>query len=136
MRDPGSFSASPISPSFNPARASTSPLARSSNAAVAEWVYAGVLVAVFRSRAVDQRFRTALVAPDVAAIRRFLRTSAPIGGQWMLDMLAFASFSTLVARSDSTLGLQLDLSQVTDVQFTVYDPSVDFDFVVHGLTLY
>jgi MATE family, multidrug efflux pump len=66
--------------------------------AVAEWVYAGVLLTAFRRRAVATRFHTAAVAPDLAAMRRFLRTSAPIGGQWMLDMLAFASFSTLVAR--------------------------------------
>jgi MATE family multidrug resistance protein len=34
----------------------------------------------------------------VPAIRRFLRTGAPIGGQWVLDMAAFAIFTTLVAR--------------------------------------
>jgi MATE family multidrug resistance protein len=38
------------------------------------------------------------VAPDLAAIRRFLRTGAPIGGQWLLDMGAFALFTSLVAR--------------------------------------
>lgn len=66
--------------------------------AIAECVYAGFLFVAFRRRAVAQRFHTAPIAPDYAAIRRFLRTSAPIGGQWLLDMLAFASFSTLVAR--------------------------------------
>ena len=38
------------------------------------------------------------MAPDLAAIRRFLRTGAPIGGQWLLDMSAFALFTSLVAR--------------------------------------
>jgi len=66
--------------------------------AVAEWVYAGVLFALFRRAHFADRFHTAPVAPNRAAIRRYLRTSAPIGGQWMLDMLAFATFSTLVAR--------------------------------------
>lgn len=66
--------------------------------AIAEWVYAGLLVVLFRRAAVNARFHTAPVAPDLAGIRRYLRTSAPIGGQWMLDMLAFAGFSTLVAR--------------------------------------
>jgi MATE family multidrug resistance protein len=66
--------------------------------AIAEWIYALILFVAFRRRAVDERFATAVVAPDLKAIRRFLRTSAPIGGQWLLDMLAFASFSTLVAR--------------------------------------
>jgi MATE family multidrug resistance protein len=31
-------------------------------------------------------------------VRRFLRTSAPIAGQWLLDMLSFALFSSIVAR--------------------------------------
>jgi MATE family multidrug resistance protein len=38
------------------------------------------------------------VRPDARAIRRFLRTGAPIGGQWFLDMAAFALFTSLVAR--------------------------------------
>jgi MATE family multidrug resistance protein len=38
------------------------------------------------------------VRADAAAIRRFLRTGAPIGGQWFLDMAAFALFTSLVAR--------------------------------------
>src|SRR5262249_42928100 len=66
--------------------------------AIAEWVYAGFLFVAFRRRAVDQRLPPPPLLPALAAIRRFLRTSAPIGGQWVLDMLAFASFSTLVAR--------------------------------------
>ena len=48
-----------------------------------------------RARAATGRGRC---APDRAAIRRFLRTGAPIGGQWLLDMSAFALFTTLVAR--------------------------------------
>jgi hypothetical protein len=44
-------------------------------------------------------------------------------------------FSTLVARSDSILTV-LNLAGVTDIQFTVIDPSVGYGFVIHGLTLY
>lgn len=96
--------------------------------AVAEWVYAAFLFVAFRRHAVDQRFRTAPVAPDWVAIRRFLRTSLPIGGQWVLDMLAFASFSTLVARmgtaqmaaSQSLLNLMhLSFMQVVGVSIAV-----------------
>ena len=47
---------------------------------------------------------TARVAPDRSAIKRFLWTGAPIGGQWFLDMMAFALFTTLVARmGDKTM---------------------------------
>lgn len=66
--------------------------------AIAEWIYCFWLVRAVRRPAVRREFGTELVPPDGAAMRRFLRTSAPIGGQWFLDMLAFAAFSTLVAR--------------------------------------
>jgi len=66
--------------------------------AVSEWMYAAWLVVAFRRARVSQRFETAPIAPRREAIRRFLQTSAPIGGQWWLDMLAFAVFTTLVAR--------------------------------------
>jgi len=70
--------------------------------AIAEWVAAVVLLRRLRAVAVDAEFATAPVRPQLAAIRRFLRTSGPIGGQWMLDMLAFATFSTVVAWMGST----------------------------------
>jgi MATE family multidrug resistance protein len=64
----------------------------------AEWVGAGMLVAAFLGRRARARFGTGFAAPDAEAIRRFLRTGAPIGGQWFLDMAAFALFTSLVAR--------------------------------------
>src|SRR5215472_15051950 len=96
--------------------------------AVAEWVYAAFLFAAFRRRTVDRRFATAPVRPDRAAIARFLRTSAPIGGQWTLDLLAFAGFSTLVARmgaaemaaSQSLISLiQLSFMQILGLSIAV-----------------
>jgi MATE family multidrug resistance protein len=63
---------------------------------------AGWLFVAFRRRGVDKRFRTRPVAPDPAAIRRFLRVGAPIGGQWCLGMTSFAVFITLVARMGDT----------------------------------
>lgn len=64
---------------------------------IAEWVGAAVLAAAFASRRM-RRYGTRPVAPRAAEIRRFLRTGAPIGGQWVLDMSAFAIFTTLVAQ--------------------------------------
>ncbi|HSP97184.1 MAG TPA: MATE family efflux transporter [Candidatus Dormibacteraeota bacterium] len=96
--------------------------------AIAEWVYALWLLRAVHRAAVRREFHTELVAPDRAAMRRFLRTSAPIGGQWSLDMLAFASFSTLVARmgasemaaSQALLSLMhLSFMQVVGVQMAV-----------------
>ncbi len=65
---------------------------------IAEWVGVIVLAIAFARPAVVRRFGGRPVLPSGARIRRFLRTGAPIGGQWVLDMSAFAIFTTLVAR--------------------------------------
>jgi MATE family multidrug resistance protein len=65
---------------------------------IAEWVGAAILVIALSLGPVKQRYATQPVRPDGQAIRRFLRTGLPIGGQWVLDMAAFAVFTTLVAR--------------------------------------
>jgi hypothetical protein len=44
-------------------------------------------------------------------------------------------FSSLLPRSDSTMSVP-NWANVTDIQFTVIDPSVGYGFVIHGLTLY
>jgi MATE family multidrug resistance protein len=64
---------------------------------IAEWVSALIVVGALLRPRVRERFQTLPVRPDLRAIRRFLRTGAPIGGQWLLDMSAFAIFTTLVA---------------------------------------
>jgi MATE family multidrug resistance protein len=66
--------------------------------AVAETAQAAVLLAAFRRARVSAAFATAPVRPRRRDVARLLRTSAPIGGQWLLDMVTFALFSTLVAR--------------------------------------
>ena len=65
---------------------------------IAEWVGALVMLLAFARPSLRRAYGTRPVAPDGAEIRRFLRTGAPIGGQWVLDMSAFALFTTLVAR--------------------------------------
>jgi len=65
---------------------------------LAQVAAAAALVWRLQRPALRRRFNTGWHAPERLAIRRFLRTSAPIGGQWFLDMLAFALFTTLVAR--------------------------------------
>jgi putative MATE family efflux protein len=65
---------------------------------ISSWSGAAVLFALFRRRSINERYRTKLVAPDTAQIRRLLRTSIPIGGQWFIGMASFAIFTTLVAR--------------------------------------
>jgi MATE family multidrug resistance protein len=65
---------------------------------IAEWVGAALLAAAFARPAIARAFATGPAPPQGRSIRRFLRTGAPIGGQWVLDMSAFAIFTTLVAR--------------------------------------
>jgi len=65
---------------------------------IAEWVGVAVLAFGLARPSVAHRYATHPVWPNARAIRRFLRTGAPIGGQWILDMSAFAIFTTLVAR--------------------------------------
>ncbi|MDX2168315.1 MAG: MATE family efflux transporter [Deltaproteobacteria bacterium] len=66
--------------------------------ATAEWLYAAWLLIAVRRAVVARRYATQSRAPQWESMRRFARTSAPIAGQWWLDMLAFAAFSTVVAR--------------------------------------
>lgn len=67
--------------------------------AVGEWSYGlFVFTAAIRWPRVRRSFGTAPEGPDRARARRLMRTGIPIGGRWVTDMLAFAAFTTLVAR--------------------------------------
>jgi MATE family multidrug resistance protein len=66
--------------------------------AVAEWFQVGLLFVFFARRSLRARYATRLARPDRELIWRFFVTSAPIGGQWLLGMMSFALFSTLIAR--------------------------------------
>lgn len=71
--------------------------------AIGEWSYAlFVFIAALRWRRIRDAFGTAPVRPQIDALRRLLHTGLPIGGQWVTDMLAFATFTTLVARMGDT----------------------------------
>jgi len=65
--------------------------------AVANWLAAAALFSMYRRRSVTERFDTRPRAPDRVAMLRFLRTGAPIGGQWFMGMTSFAVFTTLVS---------------------------------------
>jgi MATE family multidrug resistance protein len=65
---------------------------------VADWVYLVTISIFFLRPALAKRYATRDLRLGWAKIRRYLHTSLPIGGQWVLDMSAFALFATLVAR--------------------------------------
>ena len=66
--------------------------------AIGHWSAAAVMVAAFARSPIRARYATGPVGPDRASIRRYLRTGAPIGGEWFLGMTSFAVFTTLIAR--------------------------------------
>jgi MATE family multidrug resistance protein len=66
--------------------------------AIGHWSAAIGMMALLLRRKSRALHATAPTAPDRRAIRRFVRTSAPIGGEWCLGMTSFAVFTTLVAR--------------------------------------
>jgi putative MATE family efflux protein len=65
---------------------------------ISSWSGAALLFVLFRRRSINERYHTKLIAPNTTQIRRLLRTSIPIGGQWFIGMASFAVFTTFVAR--------------------------------------
>lgn len=65
---------------------------------IAEWFQLALMLVFFRMRSISRACDPRLAPPSWTPIRRFVRTSAPIGGQWLLGMASFALFSTLIAR--------------------------------------
>ena len=65
---------------------------------ITSWAYLALLLYAALRRGVRTRYRTQPVRPKLDEQMRFLRTSAPMGGQWFLDMTTFAIFGAIVAR--------------------------------------
>jgi MATE family multidrug resistance protein len=82
------------------------------------WTSCVVLLAMVLRRGMRERYRTQPVRPDRPAILRFLRTSAPVGGQWTLDMTSFAIFSSIIARmGDVSMAASQAMLQLLSVSF-------------------
>ncbi len=80
--------------------------------ALSEWLLAAGLLAFLLAPRRRRSFETAPAWPDRRAVRRLLRVGVPIGGQWLLDMITFALFTSLIARMGST-GLAASQALVT-----------------------
>lgn len=70
--------------------------------AVANWTYAAILLIALLRPDMRAQFATLPCRPDPSAMLRFARTSFPVGGTWLLDMITFALFSTIIARMGDT----------------------------------
>ena len=93
--------------------------------AASEYLYAALLFVAVLRRPARARYATAPAPLQRDDLRRFVRTSVPIGGQWFLDMITFALFTTLIARMGATsmaasqaflVLLHLSFMQVVGVQ--------------------
>jgi len=63
-------------------------------------------------------YHTQPCRPEREPMLRFLRTSAPIGGQWLLDMTTFAIFGSIIARmGDVSMAASQAMLQLLSVSF-------------------
>ncbi len=69
--------------------------------AISDWLMAAGLLGFLLTPRRRRAFGTAPARPERAAMRRLLRIGVPIGGQWLLDMITFALFTSLIARLGS-----------------------------------
>lgn len=84
----------------------------------ANWTYLSVMLVAFWRPSVAQEYGSGLARPRLEMMRRFLRTSTPIGGQWVLDMASFAVFSTIIARmGDVAMAANQAMIQLLSLSF-------------------
>ncbi len=82
------------------------------------WTILALLTWAALRRSVRERYHTQPCRPDREAMLRFLRTSAPIGGQWLLDMTTFAIFGSIVARmGDVSMAASQAMLQLLSLSF-------------------
>jgi MATE family multidrug resistance protein len=82
------------------------------------WTILAVLAWAALRRSVRERYHTQPCRPEREAMLRFLRTSAPIGGQWLLDMTTFAIFGSIIARmGDVSMAASQAMLQLLSVSF-------------------
>ncbi|MEZ4332959.1 MAG: MATE family efflux transporter [Myxococcota bacterium] len=85
---------------------------------IAEWLYLGLIAFAFVRRAVRVRFRTGWQPPRLDPVVRLWRVGLPVGGQWVIEMLAFSLFMTFVARmGDAALAASHAFGQLASVSF-------------------
>lgn len=86
--------------------------------AIATWTYTAIVFTAFCRPTLARTYATRARAPDLGRIVRLLRVSAPIGGQWVLDMLSFALFTTLIARmGDRSMAASHAMVQLLSLSF-------------------
>lgn len=82
------------------------------------WTILAILASVALGRSMRARYHTQPVRPEREAAGRFVRTSVPIGGQWLLDMTTFSIFGSIIARmGDVSMAASQAMLQLLSVSF-------------------
>jgi MATE family multidrug resistance protein len=77
-----------------------------------------VLLHAFLRPELRARYQTEPCRADRATLARYLRTSAPVGGQWLLDMITFAIFTSIVARmGEASMAASQAMLQLLSLSF-------------------
>jgi len=86
--------------------------------ALANWTYTAIMLCALLRRRMIETYATLPVRPTAEAMRRYTRTSTPVGGQWVLDMISFALFSTIIARmGDNQMAASQAMIQLLALSF-------------------
>jgi MATE family multidrug resistance protein len=65
---------------------------------ISEWLYFALVMGFFLRPAVRARFDTHFRPPNWGQVKRLWRIGIPSGGQWTIEMAAYATFTAMVAR--------------------------------------
>lgn len=85
---------------------------------IANFTYTAILLHALLRRQYRARYATLPCPPQLVAMRRFARTSLPVGGTWLLDMISFALFSTIIARmGDMQMAASQAMIQMLSLSF-------------------
>ncbi len=85
---------------------------------ISEWLYCGIVAVAFLRPAIRARFDTGFQLARLEPVLRLWRIGLPVGGQWVIEMLAFSIFTTLVARmGDAAMAASHAFGQLASLSF-------------------
>jgi MATE family multidrug resistance protein len=85
---------------------------------ISEWLYFAIVALAFLRPSVRARFDTGWRGPRLEPVLRLWRVGLPVGGQWVMEMLAYSLFTTLVARmGDAAMAASHAFGQLASLSF-------------------
>lgn len=85
---------------------------------ISEWLYFAIVAIAFLRPSLRARFDTGWRGPRLEPVLRLWRVGLPVGGQWVMEMLAYSLFTTLVARmGDAAMAASHAFGQLASLSF-------------------